>query len=247
MINTIAGTQTDCKDIYNNGDISSGVYNITNSAGDNVAVYCDMDLPGGGWTVIQRRVSDTVSFNRNWTDYKDGFGDLEANHWLGLDKIHDIVSKPSTTFELYIDMEIYHPFPETNMVTAFALYQSFSVAGEMNNYRLTIGVLDGSSTAGDSLVDHNQMEFSTPDRDNDISLTAHCAQRFSAGWWFRNCRVSLLNGRYYDMGDQGDAQDGIIWETWAGENKDSSTLRWQSDQLDVRVFKIYYMYVGIEY
>ena len=105
------------------------------------------------------------------------------------------------------------------MVIAFALYQSFSVAGEMNNYRLTIGVLDGSSTAGDSLVDHNQMEFSTPDRDNDISPTAHCAQRFSAGWWFRSCRVSLLNGRYYDMGDQGDAQDGIIWETWAGETQ----------------------------
>jgi hypothetical protein len=174
-----------------------------------------MDLPGGGWTVIQRRVSNSTSFDKNWIDYKDGFGDLEANHWLGLDKIHDIVNKPSTTFELYIDMEIFHPDP--TMRHAFSRYQSFSIADGTDDYKLTIGTLDGSSTGGDSLVNHNQRKFSTPDRDNDSNPTVNCAVRFSSGWWFRNCRDSLLNGIYYEGGQHPDPNfefhDGIIWES----------------------------------
>ncbi len=213
--------QTDCKDIYDGGDTSSGLYTITDSANNDVTVYCNMDLPGGGWTVIQRRVNDSVSFNKNWIDYKNGFGDLEANHWLGSDKIHDIVNKPSTTFELYIDMEIQHPDPM--MRHAFTRYQSFSIADEMDDYELTIGTLDVSSTAGDSLSYHNQMKFSTPDQDNDSSFTVNCAVRFSSGWWFGSCRDSLLNGIYYEMGNHPDPpfgiHDGIIWESWVGEEQ----------------------------
>ena len=178
-----------------------------------------MSLLGGGWTVIQQRVSDAVSFNRNWIDYKNGFGDLNANHWLGLDKIHDIVSKPSTTFELFVDLQSFHPFD----TTAFAHYQSFSVADETNKYELTIGPLDSSSSnpAGDSLSAHNGRQFSTPDQDNDSNLNTHCALDFKAGWWFRSCHDSLLNGHYYADGLLANLNfpDGIMWEAWVGDRE----------------------------
>ena len=47
-------------------------------------VYCDMTTKYGGWTVIQRNKKDSlVNFNRNWTDYEKGFGDLNTE--FGMD------------------------------------------------------------------------------------------------------------------------------------------------------------------
>ena len=33
--------------------------------------------------VIQRRMSNKVSFDRGWTAYKKGFGDLKGSYWFG--------------------------------------------------------------------------------------------------------------------------------------------------------------------
>lgn len=37
-----------------------------------------MDFQGGGWTVIQKRTDGIIPFQRTWSEYLDGFGDLSG-------------------------------------------------------------------------------------------------------------------------------------------------------------------------
>lgn len=48
-------------------------------------VWCDHTTNGGGWTVILSRMEQPQQedFSKNWAEYKTGFGDPAAEHWIG--------------------------------------------------------------------------------------------------------------------------------------------------------------------
>ncbi|KAK3084997.1 hypothetical protein FSP39_022623 [Pinctada imbricata] len=74
----------DCKEILNfEPNSSSGVYTIFPEGSVGYSVFCDMTTQGGGWTVIQRRINGVLNFDKTWQEYKDGFGDLRGEHWIG--------------------------------------------------------------------------------------------------------------------------------------------------------------------
>lgn len=62
-----------------------------------------MDTNGGGWTLIQRRKIGLTSFNRDWKQYKNGFGSIRGDFWLGNEHIFRLTRQPST---LRIEMEV---------------------------------------------------------------------------------------------------------------------------------------------
>ena len=62
--------------------------------------------------------------------------------------------------------------------------------------------------AGDSLANHNQMQFSTKDDDND-AYSSNCAALYKGGWWYRSCYHSNLNGLYLGAGQSG--YTGNVW------------------------------------
>ncbi|XP_041452296.1 fibrinogen-like protein 1 [Drosophila obscura] len=133
-----------------------------------------------GWTVIQRRINGSVDFNRNWTDYKNGFGDERGSFFLGLETIH--LMTLAQPHELYIQLRY------VNGTTKYARYDDFKVGSENEAYKLkSLGEYSG--TAGDSFSYHLDMKFSTLDRDNDLAESFNCASAHAGGWWFKNCSL----------------------------------------------------------
>ncbi|XP_054992743.1 fibrinogen C domain-containing protein 1 [Sorex araneus] len=200
----------DCLDVLLGGQQEDGVYSVFPThypAG--FQVYCDMRTDGGGWTVFQRRQDGSVNFFRGWEAYRDGFGKLTGEHWLGLRRIHALTTQ--ATYELHVDLE------DFDNGTAFAHYRSFgvglfSVDPEEDGYPLTVA--DYSGTAGDSLLKHSGMRFTTKDRDSDHSEN-NCAAFYRGAWWYRNCHTSNLNGQYL-RGAHTSYADGVEWSSWTG-------------------------------
>ena len=92
-------------------------------------MFCDQKNVGGGWTVVQKRLDGSVDFHRNWSDYKNGFGELNGEFWLGLEKIHRLTKSPS---KLRVDLE------DFDGKTAYAEYYMFVVATESKKYQLSV-------------------------------------------------------------------------------------------------------------
>ncbi|XP_046863417.1 ficolin-1-like [Xenia sp. Carnegie-2017] len=175
-----------CSWLYKKGKRKSGICNIDPDNQGSFNVWCDMNTSGGGWTVFQRRLDGSVDFYRGWQDYKNGFGNLTSEFWLGLDKINRLTSRKHK--KLRVDME------DFKGNTAYAEYDFFSVASERQKYKLDLGTYSG--TAGDSLSYHKGMEFSTKDSDND-KYSGDCASIYDGAWWYKRCRFCNLNGIYY--------------------------------------------------
>ncbi|KAH8404936.1 hypothetical protein KR222_011055 [Zaprionus bogoriensis] len=152
----------------------TGVYNIELPGVSPFPVYCDSILAGSGWTVIQRREDGTENFNRNWADYKAGFGDLEGEFFIGLEKLHLITN--SRRYELYIHLKNF------KHQERYARYTRFIVGSEAEAYALK-SVGDFKGNAGNALKPHERAKFSTPDRENELAGRS-CAARLESGWWF---------------------------------------------------------------
>ncbi|XP_065839526.1 microfibril-associated glycoprotein 4-like [Oscarella lobularis] len=194
-----------CKETLDQGFDESGVYTIDPGDGHGpFEVYCDMETDGGGWTVFQRREDGSVDFYRNWVDYKNGFGDLNKEFWLGLDKISRLTKESPQT--LRIDMS------DFDGNSRYAEYRTFEVGNEASGY--VLDVVSYSGNAGDSFSQQRGMKFSTRDKDQD-TWGKSCSFEYKGAWWYTSCHNSNLNGFYY-KGVHKTPADGINWSSWKG-------------------------------
>ena len=91
--------------------------------------------PGRGWTIFQRRVDGSEDFYRNWTDYKNGFGKVTGEFWLGLDKIHRLTASGENV--LRVDLESFENEKR------YANFGTFTIGNENEGYILNIGQYTG--------------------------------------------------------------------------------------------------------
>ncbi|XP_038068657.1 fibrinogen C domain-containing protein 1-like [Patiria miniata] len=190
----------DCQEILDAGQSTSGVYTIQHAC-QNMQVYCRMEPESGkGYIVFQRRLDGSVSFNRTWQEYIEGFGDLTGEFWLGSQKMNSLI----VTFgwELVITLKAF------DGDEARVRYEKFKIYSPEDNYGIYIR--DFSEETGHADNDHDKDE-------------KHCAEKFQGGWWYEycgstsdDCFKSNLNGLYYNNATVDDYM-GIQWVTWKGK------------------------------
>ncbi|XP_040008185.1 angiopoietin-related protein 7 isoform X1 [Xiphias gladius] len=239
----------DCASLYSKNYKISGEYKLPKDeflGTPELNVFCDMETNGGGWTLIQRRKVGLTSFNRDWKQYKSGFGSIRGDFWLGNDHIFRLTRQPSM---LRIEME------DWEGEKRYAEYGFFTVGNELNSYKLFLANYSGN--AGDSLRYHNNTNFSTINKDNDkcvddcaslrkgklleqtsqnnpcshlqkiiqVGISLHVTiylillpHRLPGGYWYNCCTDSNLNGVFYRYSEHTKNTNGITWYGWHGPN-----------------------------
>ena len=147
---------------------------------NTVKVYCDMATKEGGWIVIQRNKKDNqVNFNLNWTDYEEGFGDLNKEFWYRLKEFHCLTQ--SDQWEMRLD------YQKNDKTWSYFHYNHFSVGSASEEYPLTVGRFTGVGTDwfNDKSHPHIGMKFTTADNDND-KYGGNCAADYKSGWWYHS-------------------------------------------------------------
>ncbi len=131
-----------------------------------------------------------ISFDRDWYDYKIGFGnkDKRGDFWLGLENIFRITSQTYSTYTIWIVLT------DSRKIPHVFSYGSFSLDSEAGDYRLTLSNVHG--TSGRYLYDKkvfvtrdHKPTAVNPSSSNYNNNNVNCASLSNSrlgggGWWF---------------------------------------------------------------
>lgn len=135
-----------------------------------------MNVDNELYMIVQRRLDGSVNFNRSWTEYREGFGDLNGEFFIGLNMLHQLTRRRQHKLLILLTDE--------NNWSLKARYNNFVVGGESKGYELKeLGTFDGN--VGDALSYNKGMKFSTYDNDND-KIRKNCGSTYN-GWWHNQC------------------------------------------------------------
>uniref|UniRef100_A0A674DEK8 Fibrinogen C-terminal domain-containing protein n=1 Tax=Salmo trutta TaxID=8032 RepID=A0A674DEK8_SALTR len=178
-----------------------GKYWISVSAKNIISVFCEM------------RSGAEVLFNGKWAKYKQGFGNLQKDHWLGLSKVFALTKGGrgrSSTMRVNLD---------------------FRLGTERGAYKLNVGAYSDAILGKYASIDQNGFGFSTTDNDGcspcilfgDIAVDK-CSFLDGGGWWYSRCGSASLNGDWHPAGEHIGWNSGLHWATWKGPVPYSSRM-----------------------
>ncbi|KAK6169494.1 hypothetical protein SNE40_020538 [Patella caerulea] len=151
--------------------------------------------PGsGGNMIIMRRDSYCLheDFNRTMDEYKTGFGNVSRNMWIGLERMYEILSLPSSGFKLVLSAV---KLDRSKCRTLFTGFQLGNVSTGYSFGYSNVEYNTNFNRCGNPFGQPFKNIFSTYDHDNTGSN--RCATIFGGGWWFDtslNCTNGFLTG-----------------------------------------------------
>ncbi|XP_074653264.1 angiopoietin-related protein 2-like [Tubulanus polymorphus] len=149
----------------------------------------DIRYDSDGWVIIEKRdVQNNLSFEREWKEYKQGFGDTKS-WYLGNSKIYELTNECVMQLQLIIEFE--NGFGKGEMT----IYETFKIEPEGTNYRINIGKRRIGSIAGWDDPEQTGVEFSTPNRGPQAN---RARLRKSAFWYSANNYYNDLHSPFPD-------------------------------------------------
>ena len=153
----------------------------------NVWQYLERCIP----LLIQQNVDGSTDFfNRSWEEFKVEFNDSRGNYWLGNELLHQLTS--TGRYKLRIDLQA-----RGNLSWYYAEYSGFLVLSKQTNYLLRVHGYSGNVGVDAFGTYHNNMMFTTYDRDNDQWTNSdsnnNCAVAHGGGFWYKDCGHGAVN------------------------------------------------------
>ena len=212
----------DCLGWFKRGYKTNGVYTIyLKSQSRSIEVYCDMTTKGGGWILFQRRFNGNISFDRDWQNYKEGFGDVHGEFWLGNEYVHLM-----TNMEDLNGCEMMMKGKRFNGKTRSIFFRNFQLLSEKEYYKVA------SKAVCDDCKDMEKHFIREPFSSRDENKSnKKCPQLFKGGWWYpvrgATCSNLFFNGYYSSTAKTEMYEQGLRWkvlatvteslkETWMG-------------------------------
>uniref|UniRef100_A0A8C6I403 Angiopoietin-like 3 n=1 Tax=Mus spicilegus TaxID=10103 RepID=A0A8C6I403_MUSSI len=156
---------------------------------------------GSPWTLIQHRKDGSQDFNETWENYEKGFGRLNGEFWLGLEKIYAIVQQSNYILRLELQ-----DWKDSKHYVEY----SFHLGSHETNYTLHVAEIAGNIPG--ALPEHTDLMFSTWNHRAKGQL--YCPESYSGGWWWNDtCGENNLNGKYNKPRTKSkpESRRGIYW------------------------------------
>jgi len=150
--------------------------------------------------LMQQHYGGVNFFSKPWADYRNEFGHVAANYWIGNERLHQLTN--DGRYKLRVDM-----LAKGNNQWYWAEYSTFRVYDEASGYTLNIGGYKGN--AGDSMASSNGRMFSTKDADKDTwsdNCALHGSYGNGGGFWYSACGSAFPNSPH-------DGTYGFGWNT----------------------------------
>ncbi|XP_050609724.1 angiopoietin-related protein 3 isoform X2 [Macaca thibetana thibetana] len=162
---------------------------------------------GSPWTLIQHRIDGSQNFNETWENYKYGFGRLDGEFWLGLEKIYSIVKQ--SNYVLRIELEDWKD-------NKHYIEYSFYLGNHETNYTLHVVKITGN--VPNAIPENKDLVFSTWDHKAKGHFS--CPESYSGGWWWHDeCGENNLNGKYNKPRTKSkpERRRGLSWKSQNGK------------------------------
>ncbi|KAH8339576.1 hypothetical protein KR074_011813, partial [Drosophila pseudoananassae] len=126
---------------------------------------------GSGWMKVQYRLRGSRKFNRKYEEYINGFGDLQDEMFIGLEKLHILTNwKPHEVYLYQMGLILQcQAFVVGDKSEGYSLKKLDGCTGDPSHYNLIQGT-----------------KFSTYDRDEDGNPDTNWAKELGYGWWFNS-------------------------------------------------------------